>query len=294
MVTEFHYLSAQATFYHFYPMPLLKRILDFYIFSNIHVALAVFCLVKITLLPYGVTSNTIPFFCLFSTITAYNLIRILRVEEVQPWFFEFIKRYKFVLVFFTVFCALIAFLLIFKFRYATLYWMIPFGLVTLFYVSPFGTIQIKLSLRYVSFAKLFLIAVSWAGVTVILPLVQHRINIEFDEIIVFAQRFLFVVAITIPFDIRDMSYDKAELKTLPHAIGIEKSKIVGIIFLMLFLGLEFLKTPISPEQLRIHFFITVTTLFFLVKSTQDQNKYYSAFFVESLPMVWLGLLVWLG
>ncbi|MDY7396940.1 hypothetical protein UMM65_16965 [Aureibaculum sp. 2210JD6-5] len=275
-------------------MPTLKRILNFYIFSNVHVALAVFCLVKITLLTYQIHSNLIPLFCLFSTIFSYNLIRIFRVEEVQPWFFEFIKTNKSIIILLTVFSGVIAFAMVFKFRYQTILWLFPFAVVTMFYVSPFGTKKRKLSLRYVAFIKLFLIAVSWAGVTVLIPLIQHRISIGLDEIITFIQRFLFVVAITIPFDIRDMSYDKEELKTLPQAIGIQKSIWLGLLFLMLFLGLEFLKSPVQPEQLRIHFFIAFITLLFLAKSTDKQNEYYSAFFVESLPMAWLGLFIWLG
>lgn len=275
-------------------MPILKRLFNFYIFSNIHVALAVFCLVKITLLSYEIRSNLIPFFCLFSTIFSYNLIRIFRVDEVQPWFFDFIKNNKSILVLFTVFSALVAFLLIFRFIYTTLFWFIPFGIVTLFYVNPLGIKKQKLSLRYIAFIKLFLIAICWAGVTVIIPLIQHRISIGSNEVIMFFQRFLFVVAITLPFDIRDVSYDKEELKTLPQAIGVAKSKWLGLVLLMLFLGLEFFKATVHSEQLRIHFFIAVLALLFLVKSTEDQNKYYSAFFVESLPMIWLGLFLWLG
>ncbi|WP_123896517.1 UbiA prenyltransferase family protein [Aureibaculum marinum] len=148
-------------------------------------------------------------------------------------------------------------------------------------------------MRYIALIKLFLIAISWAVVTVIIPLVQHSINLGFNEIVITVQRFLFVVSITIPFDIRDMSYDTKNLKTLPQTIGISKSKVFGLVFLMLFLGLEFIKTPIYTEQLQIHFFISVLALFFLLKSTENQNEYYSAFFVESLPIIWLGLFLWL-
>ncbi len=275
-------------------MPALKRIFDFYIFSNIHVALAVFCLVKVTLLSYENHSNLIPLFCLFSTIASYNLIRIFRVEEVQPWFFEFIKRNKFILVVLTVLSAIACLYFVYSFTFKTILWLLPFAIATLFYVNPFAIKNQRLSLRYIALVKLFLIAISWAGVTVFIPLVQYEINIGFNEITIFVQRFLFVMAITIPFDIRDIAYDKAALKTLPHVIGIQKSKWLGLLFLILFLGLEFLKTPIQPEQLRIHFFIAVLTLLFLVKSTEDQHKYYSGFFVESLPMIWLGLFLWLA
>ena len=270
-------------------MPLLKRILDFYIFSNIHVALAVFCLVKITLLTYGIHSNSVPFFCLFSTIASYNLIRIFRVEEVQPWFFEFIKNNKSILVLLTVFSVIATLYFAFGFSLQTLLWLLPFAIATLFYVNPFAIKNKRFSLRYVALIKLFLIAISWAGVTVLIPLIQHKINLDSNEIIMLVQRFLFVVAITIPFDIRDMSYDNENLKTLPQAIGIQKSKWLGLLFLMLFLGFEFLKTPIQPEQLQIHFFIVLATLLFLVKANENQNKYYSAFFVESLPIAWLSL-----
>jgi len=275
-------------------MPILKRLLDFYVFSNIHVALAVFCLVKITLLSYENHSNLVPFFCFFSTISSYNLIRIFRVDEVQPWFFEFIKSNKLIIVVLTVLSAITSLYFAMGFRLKTLVWVLPFAIATIFYINPFVKKKQRLSLRYIALVKLFLIAISWAGVTVLIPLVQHNINMGFNEIIIFIQRFLFVVAITIPFDIRDMSHDKEVLKTIPQAIGIPKSKWLGLVCLMFFLGLTFLKSPLQIEQLRIHFFIGAVTLLFLVNSTKNQNKYYSALFVESLPIVWLGLFNWLG
>ena len=275
-------------------MNILKRIVNFYIFSNIHVGLAVFCLVKITALHYGIKSNVIAFFCIFSTIASYNLIRIFRIKEVQPWFFQFIKNTSLPLIFLTIFSALISFLLIFKFRYETLYGFIPFGLITLFYIIPLGRKGQKLSLRSIPFVKLFLIAILWAGVTVIMPLVQHRIQLGYHELIVFTQRFLFVVVITLPFDIRDIAYDNDELKTLPQVLGIQKSKWLGLLFLVLFLGLTFLNSPIDSAQLRIHFYMTVLVLLFLMRSSENQSEYYSAFYVESLPMVWLALELWLG
>ncbi len=124
------------------------------------------------------------------------------------------------------------------------------------------------------------------------PLINYSIEVESNEIITFIQRFLFIVSITIPFDIRDLNFDNKNLKTLPQVIGIQKSKVVGLFFLMLFLGLEFLKNS-TEANYRINFIIALISLFFLLKATQDQNKYYSAFFVESIPMIWLLLLVFI-
>ena len=147
-------------------------------------------------------------------------------------------------------------------------------------------------MRSVAFLKLFLIAISYAGITVLFPLINYCIEVESNEIITFIQRFLFIVSITIPFDIRDLNFDNKNLKTLPQVIGIQKSKVVGLLFLMLFLGLEFLKNT-TEANYRTNFIIALISLFFLLKATHDQNKYYSAFFVESIPMIWLLLLVFI-
>lgn len=71
-------------------------------------------------------------------------------------------------------------------------------------------------LRNIPGLKLFLIAFSWAGITVLFPLIQNYMSIRITDWITFIQRFLFVLVITIPFDIRDINYDNNELKTLPQ------------------------------------------------------------------------------
>jgi hypothetical protein len=142
----------------------------------------------------------------------------------------------------------------------------------------------------VSFLKLFLIVISWTGVTVLLPIINYSILLQNNEVIIIIQRFLFLVVIALPFDIRDLKFDNKNLKTLPQVLGVQKSKVLGLLFLMLFLGLEFFKSPVSIIQFRTHLIIAILSLVFLFRSTPNQNKYYSAFFVESLPIVWLLLL----
>ena len=87
-----------------------------------------------------------------------------------------------------------------------------------------------------------------------------------------------------------MNFDNVNLKTLPQYIGIQKSKVVGLFSLMLFLGLEIFKNPID-RNFRINLIVALLSLFFLMKATQNQNKYYSSFFVESLPIVWFVLIL---
>ena len=87
-------LSTEKSIHYICIMDILKRFFDFYIFSNIHVALAAFCLTKITLIENEIESNLLPFFVLFSTIVSYNLIRFYNVSENKIWFAVFIKKNK--------------------------------------------------------------------------------------------------------------------------------------------------------------------------------------------------------
>lgn len=144
-------------------------------------------------------------------------------------------------------------------------------------------------LRNIPGLKLFLIAFSWAGITVLFPLIQNYMSIRITDWITFIQRFLFVLVITIPFDIRDINYDNNELKTLPQQVGISKSKIIGILWIALFFFLEYFKIDFTSTSILITLVIGVLSGVCLVKSSEKQSNYYSAFFVESIPIVWFLL-----
>ena len=271
-------------------MTLLKNIFNFYIFGNIHVALATFCLTKITLLAYAISSDLLSWFVFFATFLSYNLIRIYQLNDLQDWFYNFIRSNKQIILILSVLSFMFLVFLTFKLELKTLFTLIPFGLFTFFYVIPFNfKLKGAVSLRSITLVKLFLIAVSWAGVTVIVPLVEYNLGFSKNNIFMFIQRFFFIIAITIPFDIRDINFDNEKIRTLPQVFGIKKSKPIGMFSLMVFLGLELFKEPVEAEALRIKFIVALISLFLLMKSTAHQDKYYSAFLVESIPIVWFIL-----
>lgn len=268
-------------------MQLLKKGFDFYVFSNIHVALATFCLTKTTAIYYDVESTNFSLLVFFATVVSYNFIRFYRKSEIKSWMHSWITSNKLLLYILSgvSFMSLIWFCL--QLQKQTLFALLPIGVLTLFYVVPFRG---NLSLRIVSGLKLFLIAFCWAFVTVFLPLLDADISINLDICITFLQRFFFVAAITLPFDIRDLQYDNSSLKTIPQVFGEAKAKRIGILFLMLFVGLIFFKE--NPSQfLRTEFVVLLISLFLLMRATINQHKYYSAFFVEAIPIVWCLLLL---
>ncbi|MBT8384627.1 MAG: hypothetical protein KJO83_02830 [Bacteroidia bacterium] len=271
-------------------MRTVKQVFDFYIFGNIHVGLATFCLTKISLETYGISNNLVPVFVLFSTILVYNFIRLRKVSINEHWLSYFINENKKAVLVLSIVSFAVILLLSFFLNIKSIIALIPFGLAALFYVNPIPFKNtFPFSLRSIAFFKIFLIAFTWAGVTVIFPLINHKLSIGFNEIILFIQRFLIIVVITIPFDIRDLSYDHENLKTLPQVIGLERSKVFGLLFLMLFLGLELFKTSSDNIDLRINLVIALISIFFLIRSNQNQHKYYCAFYVESIPILWFFL-----
>jgi hypothetical protein len=272
-------------------MSFLKKIIDFYIFSNLHVAIGTFCLVKITLQQYDLDENKTALFVLFSTIFVYNFIRFFRISEIKNWYLDWLRNHKSVLYVLSTISFLAMIYLGANFQLKAILWLLPFGLFTFFYVVPLPFKNI--SLRKVPGIKLFLIAVSYAGITVLFPLVQNDIEISTNEWMLFVQRFLFIVIITIPFDIRDLHCDSESLKTLPQKIGVKKSKLIGVFYAMLFFVLEFFKQPINDFHLIIGLVVIIISTLFLISSKENQSKYYSAFWVESLPIFWF-LLIFIG
>lgn len=262
----------------------LKNIIDLYIFGNIHVAFASFCLTKITLLEVGVTNNTAPFFVFFATIFSYNVIRFLRVDAIKSWFNLWFKENKVLLYLITFIAALFLAYLVFKISFKALMVMFPFMLFTLLYTFPVK----RFSLREKAGLKLFLIAISWAGITVLFPLKQHNLQIRLIDWITFLQRFLFIFAITIPFDIRDLNYDVVSMNTLPQRYGVIKAKQIAILAMLFFLVLEFFK---KPNHLVVSILITILSIALIFFSNENRNKYYTSFFIESLPILWFILLV---
>ncbi len=270
-------------------MQFLKKIFDLYIFSNLHVALGTFCLVKVTLLHYNIYENQTALFVLFSTVVAYNFIRFYRISEINTWYLDWLKKHKLLLYVMSGVSFVSLLYLLFLFQLKAILWLLPFGLFTIFYVIPLPFKNV--SLRKLPGIKLYLIAISYAGITTLFPLVQNDILISTNEWLLFIQRFLFIVIITIPFDIRDLNCDNASMNTLPQKVGVNKSKLIGVFYAILFIVLEYFKNPISDKHLIIGLIVIVTSVLFLIFTKEKQSRYYSAFWVEALPVFWLLLIL---
>ena len=121
-----------------------------------------------------------------------------------------------------------------------------YGFVNIPFITP------KRKLRDFGLVKTLLVALVWSVTTVIVPLA--RVPLE-ENMMVFLllRRFLFILALTIPFEIKDMSDDREyHLNTLPLKYGISNTKLLAqgiLILLMVILTVQYFFFDRSPSNM---------------------------------------------
>ncbi len=168
-----------------------------------------------------------------------------------------------------------------------LYLMI-LGVISLGYIIPF-TNKGK-SFRSYGIFKIHMVALVWACTTVLLPFSEYPELLTRDIFIECIQRFVFVLVAILPFEVRDLDIDGPYLITLPRLVGIRNTKVLGGVLLMVFVGLEFFRSYLSWEIFGTSILVALVYGFFLWRTREVQSHYYSALWVESVPLFWWGLL----
>jgi hypothetical protein len=150
------------------------------------------------------------------------------------------------------------------------------------------------NLRQIGGLKVYVIALVWTFTSVFLPVINTDVTLNADVVILAIQRFYFVLVLMFPFEIRDLIYDSLKLATIPQKIGVKKTKVIGVLLLILFVLLDYFKDIVNEKILLSTTIIALITLALLLFSNKNQSKYYSAFWVESLPIMWLVVLLLLS
>lgn len=274
-------------------MRVLKLIFDFYLNSSIHVALAVCALVWVTLLDFNVGVDLeFIYFMFFASITGYNFVKYFGLAK---FYHRRLANWLKYIQLFSLLCFVGMVYYAIKLPQETLIYFGVLGLITFLYAIPFLPksyfIDYSMNLRAVSGLKTYVIAFVWSCATVIIPLIHEGYPIEFDVLITALQRFIFVSAVMIPFDIYDLNYDNVKLATIPQKIGVRNAKIMGVILMILFYLLEFMKDELIPKTIKILAFISILTILLLLISRKSQSKYFSLFWVESIPIIWMIMVI---
>ncbi len=267
-------------------MNILKKIFSFYINSSLHVALAVCAFTMITTVEFELElSKTMIVFVFFGTVFGYSFIK---KNDSGNIFNLVLKSRNILLVGILILLFVITVYCMYQLTFQAVYVTIIFALLTLLYAIPF--LKNK-SLRHFNGLKIFIVAFVWAGVTVFIPYL-NEFNATTDDVnVTFFQRFLMVLVLILPFEFRDLSVDASYLRTLPQRLGVLQTKGVGVVLIGVCFLLEFLKDTIQLTNLYSLSFTLFLLLIFLIFAQKKQSKYYASFWVESIPIVWLGLIL---
>ena len=268
-------------------MQFLEKLFNFYINSSIHVALSVFSLVKMTQFMFKIPyENSVGYFAFFGTIVGYNFVKydaLARTQKKQ-------MRNELKAIATLSFVALIASgYFFFQLQSTTQIIGFIFLALTLLYTLPF--FPNKKNARNWAGIKIYIVALCWVGVTVILPVLDAQIAITSDFYLKCLQRFILVFVLILIFEIIDLQTDDPHLQTVPQKIGVKKTKILGLCLLVVLYFLEFFKTSFIQFQLIINLVLFFITASFLLFANEKKSRYYSSFWVELIPVLWMSLVV---
>lgn len=264
-----------------------RKLLDFYLNSSIHVSLSVIALCIITSLHFQLSLDlNFLLFIFLSSITGYNFVKFAGIAKLHHR--SLTKNLKVIQVF-SLICFLALVYFVFQVPFEVLLGGALLGLFTLLYAIP--VFSRKRNLRALAGMKVLVIALVWAGVTVILPLVNENMDLNTSSGIEFLQRFLFVLVLMLPFEIRDLKFDKKELRTIPQRMGVGGTKKLGYLLLIGWCIAEVFKETASFASVVSIGVSALVTAFVLSWSKEEKSAYFSSFWVEAIPLLWL-LVLW--
>ncbi len=262
---------------------IIRFFFNFYILLNIHVALSVAALYWV-FHPHYSTEYII--FLISGTILSYTIVRLFSFGSNRFFVKRFLAQHKVITAIFMAFVALLNLISYLQLDFWTQLGLLPFFLITFWYNYdskwlPFGNI------RNYGIIKIMIVALVWTGMVILVPAIKHPIN----QTLLLGQSifvFFFVLMLTLSFDQRDLLIDTSELNTIPRLFGKQLLTIYGILIGILSLTAYY----IFPQtQFIISELIILVSAYFCYQSNEYKSFYYTAFWIEALPILWFFILL---
>ncbi|SFI93610.1 hypothetical protein SAMN04487893_10283 [Myroides guanonis] len=265
----------------------LKRLVYLYLNGSVHVAVAVFALVQMTFYFSKIPFDPIVSLLAFSgTLFSYNFIKYADVVYRNRNTLSSDMKWVIGISVIAMITGIICF---FMLEPLTQLVTIGFLLLSVLYAIP---INPKIpNLRNWAGVKIYIVSLCWAGVSLILPIVNAGVDMTFDIGIKFIQRFLLVLILILIFEIVDLQFDDKRLKTVPQTLGVEKTKKLILLLLIPFYVLEFFKVGFESIQAWNNLVIVTLVWYFTREASPKKSKYFTLFWVESVPIIWWLLVV---
>ncbi len=268
-------------------MKLLKQIFDFYLNSSIHVALSCYALVQITFHVFHIQyDEPMALFVFFGTIVGYNFVKYDALVRVKKKPIGIQLKIIAVLSFISVVLVGYYFL---HLKRVTQFVSIGIFAITALYTLPF--FPNRKNARNWAGVKIYIVALCWVGATLVLPLINAELPSTTDFLIKCIQRFILVFVLILVFEILDLANDDPHLQTVPQTIGVKKTKLLGFLLLVPFWFLEVFISTFNLHDAIINLIMVVILMLFIFFAHPGRSKYYTSFWVESVPIFWWLMVV---
>ncbi|WMX17324.1 hypothetical protein [Aureispira sp. CCB-E] len=274
----------------------MAKFINFLLYSNIYIALCAVAMTAQTLYVFDISVPTSPALLglvFFSTLVIYALHRLVSLSKVDKNLkverFNVIETYQRHIQIYAALGTIGGGVCFFFLARTTQYALVLPAILSLGYVIPFMGNK-KLRLRDVHFIKIFLIAIVWSYVTVLLPVLEHGIPLEEQAIGAIIERILFIFVITLPFDLRDWEIDKKNgVRTIPATIGVKKTLQLAFFILVLWmLGV----TQIYTWSIVVGLWGSgITTGILVYYSPQQKHDYYFTALMDGTMLLQYGLVL---
>lgn len=266
-------------------------ICQFYIYGSFHISLAsfLFVLESFYLVDYKI-NWTYCSLVFFGSIVIYSSHRLIGLEKIEKKRiqnrFSIISKLKkpinITVVIGLIGCIVSAIHLDIK----TITALIIPGFISFLYISPL--FKNGKRLRDYNYIKVFLIAFTW-GYLSIAPFlfIGDYENTLFILLIIFIEKCLYILAVTLPFDIRDLRIDEMnDVLTIPKRIGLKHT--YKIIYGLLVLGLLLMIIISLSNNINSYAYsfsslmIYLLTFILIEKSRGKQNDVYFSGWIDGM------------
>lgn len=271
-----------------------NQVLEWYVYGSFHMALCTTAYALFFYKIFGLPADWV-YLGLVSlgTHIIYSLHKVLakeRIPHIGQTRFRVILGHQSHIIVYIFFSAIVGLVLSFYLSKLEVILLIFPSVLSLLYVAPvFGK---RKRLRDFAYVKIFLISLCFALICTFNPLVSSSIPIS-QSLTLSLSSFLFILGITLPFDIRDVQLDKNDrLDTIITLFGEKNSKFLAITSLAIAFILFLLGGPIEMKYFIAFTFTCFTGIVMSWFSHQSTNDYYYSLFMDgllALPLVteWL-------
>jgi hypothetical protein len=260
----------------------LKKVLEFFIFSKVYVALCVAFLANTSFKIFGVPANWVVLgFIFFSTLALYAFHQVWGLNSMNTNLLSVRQKWslanKWSLMWITIIAGIISVTMGFQIPFKTLILLIPCGLISIGYST---SIFFNRRLRDVPLIKIYLISIVVSAIVVVLPGIVAEVSCR-KVFLLFSIQSLFLLGITIPFDVRDVKIDNLGLKTIPLIIGERKAIQLAVALLFVSGALAWCLLP-NGNTFLISSLLSSAAVWF---TNSSRNEYFFSLAIEGMMIV---------